>query len=350
MILRLIATSLLSMPLCAQSWGIVDPCPAGLEIVSLSSSFPATELTPPKVTHKVEPKFTAEAQRARVAPGLVLLQIVVGANGRACDIRVISSMGFGLDESAIAAIQQWRFTPATRSQLPIAVRATVEVNFVYQGYGVDGDEIKRAQFNRAVDSMRSQFPKDREFALAQIKALSQKKYPPADGLLALYSFLGDYIPQDIPQALFLAQRANKKNDRVGIYALGYAYESGLGVEKDEAKAFSLYSEASTLGLNLAQIRVARAYATGKPVPKDMQRAERTYRLCATQGTGVCAYELAVLLKAQSKSDLAEVAAWALIAQDLGIKESKDLLSDIPESILKEARALQLAILQAKRSL
>jgi TonB family protein len=307
------------------------------------------KMIPPRVTHKVEPEMTTEARRANFAAGRVLLSIVVAPNGRACGIRVYSPLGLGLDEAAIRAIRQWRFSPATRAGQPVALKGTVEVNFRMAGYGIDGDEVKRGRFNEAVDSIRSQDPKEVEKALTVIKELSDKKYPSADGLLALYYLHGDHVPQDSSQGILLAQRANKKNDRLGIYALGYAYEQGLGVPQDETKAFSLYSEASTLGLTLAQLRIARAYASGKPFPIDMQRAERTYRLCAAQGSGECAYELAALLQAQKEPDHAEIGAWALIAQELGVKEAKALLEPLSPDTLKEASTLKTAILDTRRA-
>ena len=35
----------------------------------------------------------------------------------------------GLDESAVRAIKQWKFAPATKDGRPVAVMMTVEMNF-----------------------------------------------------------------------------------------------------------------------------------------------------------------------------------------------------------------------------
>jgi TonB family protein len=348
--LVLVAHVLLVTSAFAQNWPIIDPCPPTLEFGKLPTSTSEIRVAPPRVMRKVEPVFTAEAQRARVAPGRVLLRVVVAPNGRACNIRVYSPMGLGLDEPAMHAIQQWQFAPATRNGEPIAVIATIEVNFVYQGYGIDRVEDKRGTFNTAVDLMKSEKPKNREAAILILKSLSTKKYPSADSLLALYYLHGEHVSLDVNQGVLLAERANKKNDRIGIYALGFASENGLGVPRDENKAFALYAEASTLGLTTAQLRIARAYATGKPYPIDLARAERTYRLCAVQGSGFCAHELAILLQEQKNPDQAEIGAWALIAQTFGVADAKSLLTGLSPEALREAMTLKTAILEAKRPL
>ena len=61
--------------------------------------------------------------------GTVLLKIVVDVDGKAKDIELMKSLGLGLDEQAVLAIQQWKFKPGERDGVPAAVMAQVEVNF-----------------------------------------------------------------------------------------------------------------------------------------------------------------------------------------------------------------------------
>ena len=42
---------------------------------------------------------------------------------------MVEGLGYGLDEKAIEAVQQWRFTPGTKDGNPVPVAATIEVNF-----------------------------------------------------------------------------------------------------------------------------------------------------------------------------------------------------------------------------
>ena len=47
---------------------------------------------------------------------------VVGADGRATNIKVVSGLGHGLNEAAVAALKACRFTPGERSGVPVPVR------------------------------------------------------------------------------------------------------------------------------------------------------------------------------------------------------------------------------------
>ena len=54
---------------------------------------------------------------------------LVRRNGKAVGIKVTKSLGLGLDEKAIEAVQKWRFKPGTKDGKPVPVIASVEVNF-----------------------------------------------------------------------------------------------------------------------------------------------------------------------------------------------------------------------------
>lgn len=85
-------------------------------------------VTMPKVLYKLEPEFSEDARRAK-HQGVVRLMAVVGVDGMAREIRVVGSLGMGLDEKAMEAVQQWRFLPGTRNGKPVAVMAAIEVSF-----------------------------------------------------------------------------------------------------------------------------------------------------------------------------------------------------------------------------
>ena len=82
----------------------------------------------PKLVYKVEPKYTEKAREAKIE-GTVVLSVVVTAQGVADNITVKKSLAPGLDDNAIAAVSNWRFEPATKAGQPVAVQATIEVNF-----------------------------------------------------------------------------------------------------------------------------------------------------------------------------------------------------------------------------
>jgi TonB family protein len=85
-------------------------------------------VTAPKVLHKLEPEYD-EMARAAKYQGTVLLYVEIGPDGRAHNARVVRSLGMGLDEKAIDAVQQWVFQPGMKEGQPVTVAATIEVNF-----------------------------------------------------------------------------------------------------------------------------------------------------------------------------------------------------------------------------
>ncbi|HUJ23093.1 MAG TPA: energy transducer TonB [Bryobacteraceae bacterium] len=82
----------------------------------------------PMVLYKVDPEYSEEARKAKYS-GTVVLQLVVDSAGKAQNIHVVRSLGLGLDEKAIEAVTKWKFRPGYRNGQPVAVMATIEVNF-----------------------------------------------------------------------------------------------------------------------------------------------------------------------------------------------------------------------------
>ena len=94
------------------------------------------DVSAPRLTYKVEPEYSEEARKAKYQ-GTVVLAIQVWEDGRAHNIRVIRSLGLGLDEKAIQAVQEWRFVPGKKDGVPVKVHANVEVSFRQLEAGAD---------------------------------------------------------------------------------------------------------------------------------------------------------------------------------------------------------------------
>ena len=76
----------------------------------------------------MKPDYTEEARR-RGVEGDVVLEIVVRSNGTVGDVRVMQGLGGGLDQRAIDAVRQWKFSPARRFGTPVDVMVEVAVEF-----------------------------------------------------------------------------------------------------------------------------------------------------------------------------------------------------------------------------
>jgi protein TonB len=82
----------------------------------------------PVLIYSVEPEFSEEARKAKVA-GNVLVNLWVDTNGNPSHVHVIRGVGMGLDEKAVEAVRQYRFKPAMENGKPVLVELNVEVNF-----------------------------------------------------------------------------------------------------------------------------------------------------------------------------------------------------------------------------
>ena len=76
----------------------------------------------------IQPDYTDEARRAR-KEGTVVLSLIVDPSGHARNLKVVSPLGYGLDEKAIEAAKQWRFQPGMKDGKPVYVRIDIDVEF-----------------------------------------------------------------------------------------------------------------------------------------------------------------------------------------------------------------------------
>ena len=82
----------------------------------------------PSVLFKVDPEYSEEARKAKYS-GTVLISLTVDASGKAQNIKVVRSLGLGLDEKAMEAVAKWKFKPGQKNGQAVPVTATIEVNF-----------------------------------------------------------------------------------------------------------------------------------------------------------------------------------------------------------------------------
>jgi TonB family protein len=82
----------------------------------------------PSVVSKVDPQYTDVARIIGVN-GTILIKLTIDERGTPLDPRVIRGLGYGLDESALAAVRAWKFKPGLKYGVPVPAQATIEVNF-----------------------------------------------------------------------------------------------------------------------------------------------------------------------------------------------------------------------------
>ncbi len=85
-------------------------------------------VSPPVLTHSVPPQFSEEARQKKLS-GNVVVGLIVDQDGLPQNVHLIRGVGVGLDENAVAAVKQYRFTPAMEDGKPVAVELNISVNF-----------------------------------------------------------------------------------------------------------------------------------------------------------------------------------------------------------------------------
>ena len=98
------------------------PPPAPTVPVRLSTGMQA-----PRKIVDVTPAYPGMARTARVE-GVVILEAVIDAAGRVESVHVLRSIPL-LDQAAMDAVRQWKFTPTLLNGTPVPIVMTVTVNF-----------------------------------------------------------------------------------------------------------------------------------------------------------------------------------------------------------------------------
>lgn len=97
------------------------------QIVSKRADVPP-HIKPAEILSKPVPAYTEEARKLHVE-GEVLLEVVFESSGSIRVVRVVRGLGHGLDESAIKAAQQIRFTPAQKDGQAVDSNGVLHILF-----------------------------------------------------------------------------------------------------------------------------------------------------------------------------------------------------------------------------
>lgn len=285
-------------------------------------------VTPPHVIRKVEPEYSPLAHADHIQ-GTVMLQLVVSEGGRAADIQVISPLGYGLDENAIAAIRKWEFMPGQKNGVAVPVRATIMVNFRFVGTGFDeAGERRRTEYNIALQSLIRNKGPDRNRAVESILKLGRQNFPGALYLVGLWETTGENAPtiiQNSAAGWAKIEQAAKKNYGPAIYSLA---KRSLDDSASNQKNWDNMRRAAVLGSREAQYFLGDHYQKGVGLQANADRAKNYFRLCAAGGIAECQDRLARLLfDAPDRPDYEyeQALAWFSLAADHGIARDREVV-------------------------
>ena len=85
----------------------------------------------PVLIHESYPEYSEEGRRKKIS-GVVPINLIVDKDGKPQRVRVLRSLGYGLDENAMKAVRRYRFKPAMENGVPVAVEINIDVSFAIQ--------------------------------------------------------------------------------------------------------------------------------------------------------------------------------------------------------------------------
>jgi len=86
------------------------------------------EVSRPELVSQRRPEYSPAARKARVQ-GVVILEAVIGKDGKVSQARVLKGLPLGLSAAAIDAVCDWRFKPAATDDGPVEAFYILTVNF-----------------------------------------------------------------------------------------------------------------------------------------------------------------------------------------------------------------------------
>jgi TonB family protein len=82
----------------------------------------------PHAIYTPDPEYS-KAARAAKYQGLVVVGVIIGADGTVSDVWVTRKAGLGLDQETLRAVRTWKFQPAVKAGKPVPVLASIQSQF-----------------------------------------------------------------------------------------------------------------------------------------------------------------------------------------------------------------------------
>ena len=127
----------------------------------------------------------------------------------------------------------------------------------------------------------------------------------------------------------LIQKAAAKNYGPALYEIALREIEGRDLPTEAQKGLERMRHASLLGSPEAQYYLGNRYELGAGVPRELDRARRYFRLCASQGISRCEYRLGnLILDAPDgpENDYVQAVAWMQLAAEQGIPAAREIAS------------------------
>jgi hypothetical protein len=157
-------------------------------------------------------------------------------------------------------------------------------------------------------------------ALKLAQAAADRGEPQANTLIARIYTEGLGVQKDDRKAFAYYKRASDMGDIQGTFALGMSYAEGRGVKKDRMLAAELFEKAALTGQPEANYNLGLLFLKGDGKPQNPIRAFQHIRYAAERGIAQAQYDLAELYQTGTGVDAnaLEAAKWLSRAAEQGL--------------------------------
>ena len=185
-------------------------------------------------------------------------------------------------------------------------------------------------------------PKDFE----SLKALAEQGVAKAQHKLGWMYDFGKGVPKNDKEAVKWYRKAAEQGDAEAQTNLGYMFSNGEGVPVDDKEAAKWYRKAAEQGYASAQLNLGYMYFYGRGVLKDFREAVKWFRKAAEQGNAQAQRDLGLVYAKGEGAGRNFVTAyvWWNIAVTNGHQTAKGLLSQLEKIMTADqiAKAEQLS--------
>lgn len=90
---------------------------------------PGGGVSNPILVEAPKPRFPALPAGSKIHDRVIIVGLIVNADGIPSNVQLVRGIGFGLDASAVEAVQKYRFRPSELRGKPVAVQINIEVSY-----------------------------------------------------------------------------------------------------------------------------------------------------------------------------------------------------------------------------
>jgi len=238
--------------------------------------------------------------------GVVVVGATITARGDVADLSIVSGPPM-LQQAAMTAVQQWKYTPYRVNGAPTSIHTTISVSFTLD----DGPPAAQPAATGAAQPT----------APAAAKPTAQPA-PEAASSSALNAKAKElYSQKKFAEALATYQQAAAQGDRESQFIMAEMYLGGEGTEENDAQGFAILMKLALQGDPKAEVRVGQLVSVGAGTTRDPDQGVAWFRKAADQGYGPAMFNIGATYESGPAKSSTEAAFWYKKGANLGDPQS-----------------------------